>query len=393
MRTASLLHYLAERRPVHLVRFSEQPESEPGRDLPADLVDAVDLVLLPRHGRSAITRASRNARRLAMGRPPLLDRFGQPETLRQVERVTQSKRYSVAIAEHFWCAGYLPLLRRRAERVVLDLHNVESALHAACARTEPWPQRLAHRIFQRHAERWERRLFPLFDLILTTSQQDAERVLRISPTARVAVYPNALPLRPAPVSQGSNQREVIAFSGNLEYHPNITAVRFFRTRIWPELSRLRPGLVWKLIGKNEHAVRSLVQGDARIELTGPVDDALRELSGADVAIAPLLAGSGTRVKIMEAWAARRAVVSTPIGAEGLPAEDGVNIVLARSATDWVGTVVRLLDDPASRARLGAAGRETFERELCWPAAWERLDRSLGILQHAAWSRGGLVTAE
>ena len=79
-----------------------------------------------------------------------------------------------------------------------------------------------------------------------------------------------------------------------------------------------PGLVWRLVGKNPEAVRRIHSGDPRIEVIGPVDDAVRELARARVAVVPLLAGSGTRLKILEAWAAGLPVVSTTIGAEGLP---------------------------------------------------------------------------
>ena len=366
----------AERRPVHLVRFSEEEGTDPRRSLPAGLVAEATSIVLPHHRKGVAARSLRNGWRLARGRPPLLDRFSQPETLRKIAAVTESKRYSLAVVEHFWCAEAAPILRRRADRIVLDLHNVESVLHDRCGRSEPWPQNWAHKVFCRHAERAERALFPQFDLILTASRVDAERVLGICPKARVAVYPNALPLRPVPRPRRESEREVIAFSGNLEYHPNITAVKFSRTRIWPEFRDRRPNLVWKVIGKNEHVLRRWLSDDPRIELTGAVEDALEELAAARLAVVPILAGSGTRVKIMEAWAAGRAVVSTRLGAEGLPAEDGVNIALAEDPRQWLETVVRLLEDDASRARLGAAGRDVFERELCWPAAWAQLDLAL-----------------
>ena len=93
--------------------------------------------------------------------------------------------------EHFWCAPYLGLIQRHAERVVLDLHNVESVLHASCARSEARLERLAHRIFSRHSARAERELLPRFDLVLAASEIDAERVRALAPGARVAMFPNS----------------------------------------------------------------------------------------------------------------------------------------------------------------------------------------------------------
>ena len=393
MRTASVLHYLAQRSPMHLVTFG-QPGSPPVEEaLPQGLCAKVSTIPLPVHRRDAPARALRNSVRLLRRRLPLMDRFGQPDSLHRVAAATQSEHYSVAVIEHFWCAGYLDLLRRRADRVVLNLHNVESVLHGACARSEVWPQRLAHRLFESRARALEKHFLPQFDLVLVASSADADRVAEIAPGARVAVYPNALPLLPLPQC-AEQDREIIAFSGNLEYHPNVTAVHFFHSRIWPQLKARRPGLVWKLIGKNEHAVRSIVGDDPQIELTGAIDDPLAELAKCRLAVVPLLAGSGTRVKIMEAWAAGRAVVSSPIGAEGLPASDGRNIVLALDPLQWVETVVDLLEDNDTRASLGAAGRSTYEEELSWPAAWKRLEASLASMEDQAGShRSGLMTAE
>ena len=91
---------------------------------------------------------------------------------------------------------------------------------------------------------------------------------------------------------------------------------------------------------------------------------------------PLLTGSGTRLKIIEAWAAGTAVVSTSLGAEGLPARHGENILLADSPESFASMVTLLLESPVERQRIGRAGREQYERELTWNAAWSALDRQL-----------------
>ena len=373
MRTAGLLHYVADRFETDLLAFAVEGGPDPRRALPEALVRRADLVRLPYHRRDRATRVYRNTSRVLRGRLPLMDRFSEPETLAAVGAMLAGRRYRLAVIEHFWCADYLPLLRNVADFVVLDLHNVESALHGGCAATEPWPQNVGHRFFQRRAKQLERRLFAQFDLVLAASDADAARVRSLAPLARTAVYPNALPLRSAP---SEAEEEVIAFSGNLEYHPNISAVRHFATRVWPALRQKHPELVWRLIGKNPHAVQDIVGGDARIELTGEIDDALPEIARAQIIVAPLLAGSGTRVTILEAGAAARPVMSSPIGAEGLPIADGENIVLAETPEVWIGQVLELLRDESRRRRLGAAGRAVFERELCWPAAWRSLDAVL-----------------
>ena len=127
------------------------------------------------------------------------------------------------------------------------------------------------------------------------------------------------------------ERLEIVFSGNLEYPPNIQAVQFFHDKIWPALQSRWPGLRWKILSSNPGPIRQLAARDPHIELTGFVDDAVAVLAQSQVAIVPLLAGSGTRIKILEAWAARTPVVSTPLGAEGLECRDREHLLLADDA--------------------------------------------------------------
>jgi glycosyltransferase involved in cell wall biosynthesis len=106
---------------------------------------------------------------------------------------------------------------------------------------------------------------------------------------------------------------------------------------------------------------------------GPVPDAIPELARSRIAVVPLRTGSGTRLKILEAWAAGLPVVSTSIGAEGLPAKDGEHLLLADSAAEFVDAVTRLLTCPVLCRSLGAAGRLLVEKEFTWESAWESLD--------------------
>ena len=216
----------------------------------------------------------------------------------------------------------------------------------------------------------ERAWLPRFSTVLATSEADAELARAIAPAARVAVYPNTIPLTPRPQR---TDEQVVVFSGNMEYHPNRTAVRYFRREIWPRLRERWPHLIWRLVGKNASAVRPFTSNDPRIDVLGEVDDAVRELARAQVAVVPLLAGSGTRLKILEAWAAGTPVVSTTVGAEGLPAEDGVHILRADGPLEFAEAVSRMLACRELRDRVGEAGRLLMEKEFTWEIGWQKLD--------------------
>lgn len=367
LRTASLLQYLAQHYDVDLVVFEAPTQARSSDHLPPGLVRDVFRVALPQHSRRGVARVFRNGVRLLRSTTPLVSRFSGFDE--QLERLLKSRDYHLGLIEHFWCAPYIRSLSARCERVVLDLHNVESELHRTCARSEPWPHSAAHKRFSRASQRLERAYLPRFSAVLTSSHQDAVKVNALAPSARVIVYPNALP--PTPLPQVPEEHAV-AFSGNLEYHPNHAAVRFFARSIWPLLLTRWPDLQWRLIGKNSHAVKPETQRLRNTEVIGAVPDAVVELARAQAVVVPLLSGSGTRLKILEAWAAGRAVVSTHIGAEGLPVRDGFNILLRDEPAAFADAVSELLNDPERRRHIGLEGRREFERSATWTAAWECL---------------------
>lgn len=340
LRSASLLAYLRTKYDVAVASFE-----------------------LPHHSKSAAARVWRNARRFVRGVPPLFDRYSGFEG--QLDRFWTT-RYRVGVIEHFWCASYARALRPHCDLLVLDLHNIESELARTHARATGGLVGMAGRRFASAYATLERRWVPQFDAILAASEQDRRRIDH----PRVIVYPNALPVMERPAVAEEN---CIVFSGNLEYHPNIEAVRWFRSAIWP---KVRGETRWRLVGRNPEAVAGMVAGDERIELIGPVEDAVREIARARVAIVPLVSGSGTRFKILEAWAAGRAVVSTRIGAEGLQARAGEHLLIADDAGEFAGAIARLLKDPGLRRALGDAGRAHYLERFTWDAAWRTLAQLL-----------------
>ncbi|HVO99860.1 MAG TPA: glycosyltransferase family 4 protein [Bryobacteraceae bacterium] len=342
LRSASLLEYLRTRYDVRVATFE-----------------------VPPHSKSFAARAWRNSWRLLRGVPPLIDRFAGFEA--QLAPFFD-RHYRVAVIEHFWCAPYAAALRPHCDVLVLDLHNVESALAATHARATKGVEAAVHSRFAEANRKLEREWIPQFDLILTTSAEDRARIEH--PNA--IVFPNAIPVIDVPRATEEN---CIVFSGNLEYHPNIEAVRWFGSRIWPRLRSNNRDLVWKLVGRNQEAITGVLPADPRIILTGPIDDAVAEIAKSRVVVVPLLSGSGTRFKILEAWAARRAIVSTTIGAEGLLAREGEHLSIADEPAEFCAAVQTLLDHPGRARALGEAGHALYLDRYTWPAAWKTLKES------------------
>ena len=369
MRSASVLEYLAQRYDTDVIVFREPGAPDPAAMFPL-ATRPHDILVLPLqpHRNDPISRAARNAERMAREVPPLVDRFHG--FAGPISKFLAGRQYDVAVIEHFWCAEYLEQVAPVSRKTVLNLHNMESVLHERCAATDNGAKAFAHHIFAAAARHLEARWLPLYNQVLTASAEDEKIARAISPGVRTFVYPNAIPFVPRPAGA---EREAVAFSGNLAYHPNIAAVRYFRREIWPTVRERWPALVWRLIGKNPSAVEKELNGDPRVELSGPVANAVEQLAAAKVIVIPLLAGSGTRFKLLEAWAAGRAVVSTTIGAEGLPARHEENLLIADDAETFAGAVSGLLMNSGLRARLGETGRAVFESEFTWASAWQKLD--------------------
>ena len=358
LRSASLVHYLAQRYALDVIVFCEPGAPDPREAFPAGLVRRVSLVHLPANRRDALSRTVRNVARWVRQVPPHEDRFrGFPLPL--------DGRYHLALVEHFWCSSYLDQLKPVCERVVLDLHNIESSFYERRAELErgPFAQVLAG--FAAQNRRLEAERLPLFDAVLTTSAGDAARIGH----SRKIVYPNAIPERAQPPRASD---PAIAFSGNMEFPPNLTAIAWFRDHVWPAVVQRHPEARWRLIGKNPQAAERLLAGVENVQITGPVEDAVAELARCRVAVVPLLSGSGTRLKIIEAWAAGTPVVSTTMGAEGLAATPGQHVVIADEPAAFLDAVCRLFTDSSHAERIGAAGRGLYEEEYTWRAAWSKL---------------------
>lgn len=367
LRSASIVTYLAQHYDLDVVTFRQPGAPDPLAAFPPNLARSVQVIPLPHHAKTGPARLVRNLKRALRNRPPLFDRFSGFEPA--IAQAIAHNSYDVGVIEHFWCAPYAAQLRPVCQQLILDLHNIESAWHATLADSQIFPANLIHSRFAAGYRSLERKWLTQFDHLLVTSAADAGRA-----GLRSIIYPNALPLTPTPLKTESHE---IIFTGNLEYEPNSAAILYFRNRIWPELRNRWPELTWTIAGKNSHAVQGLVNRDERIQLVGSMDDAVARIAQAQVAVVPLLAGSGTRIKIVEAWAAATPVVSTTLGAEGLEFRNGEHLLLADSPASFSQAVSTLLSNPPERIRIGEAGRRLYEERYTWPQSWKTLASVLG----------------
>jgi glycosyltransferase involved in cell wall biosynthesis len=311
--------------------------------------------------------------------------FTVPALATALDRLLRERAYDAVTIE----APFLSHYRFRqappgapAPRLLIDEHNIEHDLarQSGEAAREPL-RRLHYSVNWRKMMREEVAAWRHADGVIFTSATDADRARELHPGLRAEVVPNAVDVehfRPNPDLPRPDGRTVVFF-GTLAYFPNQDGMLWFLREIWPLLERSHPQARLKVIGPNPTA-DVLARRGPRIEVTGLVDDLRPHLAEAAVAIVPLRVGGGTRLKILEAMAMGKAVVSTTLGAEGIAHRPGENILLADSPADFAAAVGRVLDDPSLAARLGAAGRDLVASTYSWDAAGATLETFLHRLR-------------
>lgn len=190
---------------------------------------------------------------------------------------------------------------------------------------------------------------------------------------RLAVVPLAVPAAERPSREVA--RSGLVLTGNLGYFVNADAARWFLREVWPGLCARRPGTALTIAGDRPgRRLADLVARQEGVRLLPSPPELASAIAGAAVALAPLRAGSGVPVKVLEAWAAGTPVVASPWAAAGTAAEPGRNLLVAGPPAEWIETLAALLDDPGRRAALAEGGRRRLAAEHAPErvgAAWRR----------------------
>lgn len=256
----------------------------------------------------------------------------------------------------------LEYVKKQGVYTVLDLDDIESHAVERALRSSLPPRtavgRTLRRLDLRRLRRYEKRTVPLFDACVVCSDSDREEVLKKGLSINPWVIPNAVDTRYfQPDIANASENQDILFVGNMNFSPNVDAVRYFAERIFPAVLRQIPTARFIVAGqKPVDSVSGLANGDTII-VTGKVADPREYYNRSAIAVAPIRFGGGTRVKILEAMAMGKAVVTTPIGVEGIPATDREEMIIASDENDFAAGCVQLLGDRALRAEMGRKARE------------------------------------
>jgi len=256
--------------------------------------------------------------------------------------------------------------------VFLNAHNVEHRLLEARTSVEP---RLAARMYLRtqvsRLRAFERDACRRASAVLACSEDDAKQLRQMAPATAIHVVPNGVDLEHNQPDATMPKPTQMVFVGQMGWFPNRDGVEWFFADILPRILKHRADAQFVLVGKQA----GLEVPDAlrpHVELAGFVTDVRRPVLESAVYVVPLRAGSGTRLKVLEAMALGKAIVSTHIGAEGIELEPDRDALFADDAEDFAQAVLSLFDDPTRAARLGAAARLAAERRYSWTVIGEAM---------------------
>ena len=257
--------------------------------------------------------------------------------------------------------------------VVLFQHNVEAVIwqrHVSVP--QPALRRAYFRAQWQRMRRYEAEQCRRFARVIAVSATDAERMQREYQVASVGCVPTGVDLEYFSASLRQRQSRELVFVGSMDWMPNEDGIRWFATEVFGRLQAAVEDVRLTVVGRSpSRSLRELASRNAAIEVTGTVEDVRPYLARAGICIVPLRVGGGTRLKIYEAMAAGVPVVTTAIGAEGLPLRHGEHLLIANTAQEQMDAIRQLLSDPAQAARLAANALRHVQEHCSWDAATER----------------------
>ena len=347
IRSYNILRHLARSHSVTLLSYyggRKDPAYE--TDIARELPGAQTIYTAALDG-SALAQSLDYLRLMFQSAPFAVSKFTHPEVKKAVASSLDAHQFDVAVCDFLSASLNFPAAL--STPTVLFQHNVETSLWERLASTETnFARRFAYGLEARKMAKYEKAALHRFHHVIAVSDYDRQQLLAMDPAAKISVVPTGVDTekyKVAPPSKSDPPR--IVFLGSMDWEPNIDAVTYFCRDIFPRIRSQFPSAIFQIVGRNPHASVRQLASDG-VEVTGTVPDVAQYLRDATLVVVPLRIGGGTRLKIFEAMATGKAVVSTTIGAEGLDVQTGRDLILADDATVFADAILSLLEHPDLR---------------------------------------------
>src|SRR5256712_912476 len=375
IRSFNIATELARRHEVDLFIFYPTTTPDPHLDL-RDPFGRVECMPLRLHERASFRDMLAYSANALTSQPYQIRKDCPPQVLRRLRQVLQEGHYDALLCDFLLTAAVVPW--DVGVPTVIFTHNVEAVIWHRRFLVNPNPlwKLVAWREYRAIA-RAERKFTDMADHVLTVSEEDRRAFVKFLHEEKVTTVPTGVDLdyfRPAERSPNS---PTLVFTGSMDWLPNEDAIIYFSTEILPLIQNRIPNVTLCVVGRRPtRKVLALAGKNTSVQVTGGVDDIRPYVRKAAVYVVPLRIGGGTRIKIFEAMAMGSSIVSTSVGAEGLPVEHGKNILLADSPEDFAEHTIALLTQRAERERIGRAARALVESRYGWAEVTNVLEQIL-----------------
>ena len=366
MRVYQLARQLAARHDLTLLSYAEPGEAAARDALASEMqVHVVEKSYIP-----GLRRRVRQAASIASSRPYACRSVYTDEMQHTIEQLCREQSFDVVQLEStLFCQFEFP----DDVAVVLDEHNIEFELYKRMYQTERSAARRAYNLVEYlRFRRFEQRSWRCVDGVLVCSEREVSIVRGNAPTVPLGVAPNGVDLEYFAPSTEDVDPCTIVFNGYLDYRPNHDAAVHLVHDIWPLIRSRHPGARLELVGRYEHADLRPLQAPG-VTITGEVPDVRPHIGRATVVTVPIRMGGGTRLKVVEALAMGKSVVSTSVGCEGVAVRDREHLLIADDPASFAAAILDVIASRELRAELGRSARELAEREYSWDVAGDRIE--------------------
>jgi glycosyltransferase involved in cell wall biosynthesis len=368
LRNYHIIRGLAERHEVTLLSFLEENQTDdPAATAPLQaLCQRIETVAVPQRS------LAKRLWQLGSGRlPDMAHRLNSAIFEIALRRLLAETQFDVVQVEGIELARYMKIIRVASKvKLVFDDHNAETELQHRNFLTDLYqPSRWLAAAYSwvqvGRLRRFERWACETADAVVTVSDTDKNHLqfLLANRQSPIFVIPNSIDVQAYQKAVVPESYDLV-FSGKMDYRPNVDAVLWFAEAVWPLICKKQPSTTWAIVGQKPHARLASLRGLPGITVTGWVEQVQPYLAGAQVVVMPFRIGSGTRLKLIEAMAMGKAIVSTSIGVEGFPVQDKVQLLLAEGAEEMATAVLHLLTHPQKQTQLGQAAQQ-FSQQYDW----------------------------
>jgi len=301
-----------------------------------------------------------------------------PQMAETIAGMVGRDHYDFVIAEYSVMGQFIhknPLLS--PVRRVVSVHECYYLARLKDFRHHPLGlSKMKEAINMKGLKRYEFDMYQQVDKLLTLTIQGRDELLQISPDLDIDVVPHGVDVEKFAFSEFDYDKKSIVFVGNYLHYPNTDAILYFHQEIWPKLIEMVPDIKFTIVGQGPPPEIQKMTQDERIVVTGRVDEVVPYLREGLVFICPVRLGGGFRGKILEAMSVGRPIVSTSLGAEGIPSANRENIILADKPEDFARGISDLVNDASLYQKIRIKARKLIEEKYTWAKGVEVLE---GIL--------------